>query len=55
MERMILILNDQGGQVMFITEEITGTLRAQTGGHPPLVLLEVERNELSGNDGNAKR
>lgn len=31
------VLNDQGGAVMDISENITGTLRSQMGGHPPLV------------------
>lgn len=33
----VLCLNDQGGSVMDITEEMTATLRAQDHGHPPLV------------------
>ena len=33
----ILCLNDQGGQVMECSENITGTLRARMSGHPPLV------------------
>ena len=34
----VLCLNDQGGNRMDITENITATLRAQMDGHPPLVL-----------------
>jgi DNA (cytosine-5)-methyltransferase 1 len=34
----ILCLNDQGGQRMDVFENLTGTLRAQMDGHPPLVL-----------------
>ena len=34
----ILCLNDQGGQVMDCTENITGTLRAQMHSHQPLIL-----------------
>jgi len=30
-------INDQGGQVMEISENMTGTLRAQEHGHQPLV------------------
>ena len=30
-------LNDQGGERMSVTEDITGTLRAEDHGHPPLV------------------
>ena len=31
-------LNDQGGSVMNITDNVSGTLRAQMRGHPPVVL-----------------
>ena len=33
-----ICLNDQGGDRMDITEEVTATLRAQANGHPPLVM-----------------
>ena len=33
----VLCLNDQGGQVMECTENMTGTLRAQEHGHQPIV------------------
>ena len=33
-----LILNDQGGDRMEISENVTGTLRAQDHGHPPIVM-----------------
>ena len=33
----VLCINDQGGQVMKISEGMTGTLRAQEHGHQPLV------------------
>ena len=33
----VLCLNDQGGQVMDCSEDVTGTLRAQEHGHQPLV------------------
>ena len=36
----VLCLNDQGGSVMETSEDITGTLRSQMKGHPPLVLFE---------------
>ena len=36
----ILCLNDQGGQVMELSEDVSGTLRAQEHGHQPLVLYE---------------
>lgn len=38
-----IVLNDMGGQQMYVTENVTGTLRAQDHGHPPLV---CERYEL---------
>lgn len=33
----VLCLNDQGGQIMELSEDISGTLRAQEHGHQPLV------------------
>ncbi len=33
-----VILNDQGGSVMTVTENVTATLRANMGGHPPIVM-----------------
>ena len=33
----VLCINDQGGQVMELSEDMTGTLRAQEHGHQPLV------------------
>lgn len=36
----ILCLNDQGGQMMELSKDISGTLRAQEHGHQPLVLYE---------------
>ena len=33
-----LCLNDQGGERMDVSEDVTGTLRAQDHGHPPTVL-----------------
>ncbi len=42
----ILCLNDQGGQVMDCTENITGTLRAQEHGHQP-ILLESNQNHAT--------
>jgi hypothetical protein len=33
----VLCLNDQGGSVMGLTENMTGTLRAQEHGHQPLI------------------
>lgn len=36
----ILILNDQGGDVMNISKDVTSTLRAQDHGHPSVVCFE---------------
>ena len=36
-QKPVLCLNDQGGERMDVTEEITATLRAGMSGHPPLV------------------
>ena len=36
----VLCLNDQGGQLMEVTENVAGTLRAQEHGHQPLVLYD---------------
>lgn len=33
----IMILNDQGGDVMNVDDNVTSTLRAQDHGHPPVV------------------
>lgn len=34
----VMVLNDQGGQFMDVSEDVTGTLRSQMSGHPPAVL-----------------
>ena len=41
----IICLNDQGGSIMEVSINVTGTLRAQMGGHPPLVLIESKDRE----------
>ena len=33
-----IVLNDQGGACMDVSEDVTGTLRAQDHGHPPCVM-----------------
>ena len=43
----VLVLNDQGGAVMYVTNDVTGALRAEMGGHPPLVF------DARGNGGGA--
>lgn len=45
-ERQVLCLNDQGGQFMNCSENITGTLRSQMHGHPP-ILLESNQNHAT--------
>ena len=42
----VLCLNDQGGQFMSCSENITGTLRSQMHGHPP-ILLESNQNHAT--------
>lgn len=41
-----LCLNDQGGQFMHLTENVTGTLRAEEHGHQP-ILLESNQNHAT--------
>lgn len=36
----VLCLNDQGGEIMSCSEEVTGALRAQEHGHQPAILWE---------------
>lgn len=38
MKDKVIILNDQGGGIMNVSENVTATLRAQDHGHPPLIL-----------------
>lgn len=47
----ILCLNDQGGQVMDCTENITGTLRAQMHSHQPLILESNQEHAQVRTDG----
>jgi DNA (cytosine-5)-methyltransferase 1 len=37
-----LCLNDQGGQFMDVSEDVSGTLRSQMDGHPPVVLENLD-------------
>ena len=42
---VLIVLNDMGGAVInWCFNEITGTLRAQMCGHPPIVVLNDERD-----------
>ena len=34
----VVCLNDQGGSVMEVSEDVTATLRAQEHGHQPIIL-----------------
>lgn len=45
----LLCINDQGGERMDITEEITATLRAGMSGHPPLIKQPVQSAGFAGN------
>ena len=38
----VLILNDQGGSVMDVSQDVTATLRAQDHGHPPVICLNFQ-------------
>lgn len=37
----VMVLNDQGGSFMNVSENVAGTLRAQMDGHPPTVLEAI--------------
>ena len=43
-QQTYLCLNDQGGQRMDVYDDAVGTLRADMGGHPPLVLGSQQGN-----------
>ena len=47
----VMCLNDQGGQVMDCTENITGTLRAQMHSHQPLILESNQEHARIRTDG----
>ena len=47
----VICLNDQGGQFMNISEGVTGTLRSQMAGHPPLVLESNQDHATVRDDG----
>ena len=42
-----IVLNDQGGNRMDVTEEVTSTLRAEAH-HPPVVLDEEKEPQAAG-------
>lgn len=41
----VLCLNDQGGSVMGVSENVSGTLRAQEHGHQPIVAFAVNQRD----------
>ena len=47
----VICLNDQGGQFMNVSADITGTLRSQMAGHPPLVLESNQDHATVRDDG----
>ena len=47
----ILCLNDQGGQFMSCSTDITGTLRAQMNAHQPLILESNQNHAMVRTDG----
>jgi DNA (cytosine-5)-methyltransferase 1 len=44
------VINDQGGERMDISQDITGTLRSQDHGHPPLVSFHLQQDPIIGED-----
>lgn len=54
-ETETLVLNDQGGSVMEVSKDVTGTLRAQTHGHEPVVFCiagnTIDRKVQNGGNG----
>jgi len=47
-----VVLNDQGGSIMNVTEEVTSTLRAQDHGHPPCVFSAGFDSNMGAKAGN---
>lgn len=43
-----MILNDQGGAIMFVTYDVTSTLRASAKHHEPIVLVYDARGNGGG-------
>ena len=46
-----MILNDQGGSVMDVSENVTACLRAQDHGHPPVICFEPGIAKREGSNG----
>ena len=54
----ILCLNDQGGSVMSVSEDVPGTLRAQEHGHQPAICIQgncIDRADTAGCNGKGWR
>ena len=49
-KQSLLILDDQGGQVMDVHEDVTATLRAQDHGQKPVVCMAFDVYNMQGND-----
>ena len=47
----VVCLNDQGGSVMEVTEDVTATLRAQEHGHQPIILESNQNHATIQTDG----
>ena len=45
---VVLCLNDQGGAIMNVSYDVTGTLRSQTKHHEPIVLIYDARGNGEG-------
>ena len=41
---VVQVLNDQGGNIMGVTEDVSGTLRAQEHGHQPIVSYGIKES-----------
>ena len=53
-----LCLNDQGGSTMSVSEDVTGTLRAQEHGHQPAICIQgncIDRADTAGCNGKGWR
>ena len=54
-QKVVLLLNDQGGAVLHLEQgKISPTIRAEMGGHPPIVMLEQIYLESHPNDSRLK-
>lgn len=54
----VMCLNDQGGKIMYVSEDVTGTLRAQVGGHQTAICIQgncIDRADTAGCNGKGWR